>query len=79
MTPDELKEIRTMGRQINDIHAVLFGVEGQGGLHRQVQEHEKAISNFKQDKARVLGIVAGVSVIISLIGAKIMSLFGGGK
>lgn len=67
-----------MAKQVNDIHAVLFGVEGQGGVQRRVaalEEDSKAVHNTL-GKLAGLGIAA--SAIFGAVGAKIISLFGNG-
>lgn len=60
--------------QVEKTHAALFGIDGQGGLHRWVQDHERRITDLQQHKNKLVGVMVVLTGIFGIIGAKIMSL-----
>lgn len=56
------------------IRAALFGVEGQGGLHERVKSLEAHKEQMTIFKAKLLGVVAGVSGLASFTATKLAHL-----
>ncbi len=87
---DQLATFRDLledtNRKVGQMHTVVFGAEGQGGL---IREHEKfanrtnakleELDRHKEEvntfKAKVLGVVLAVSTIVTLLGNKLIAFF----
>lgn len=70
-----------MAKQIGEIHAALFGVEGHGGLHRRMDDVEERMDKSeeradKMDRAQTwaLGAASGLSAGLTLAGGKLLGL-----
>jgi len=66
-----------MVRQVDQIHAMLFGVDGQGGLYRQVEALERNVQELKTAQAKTIGFTTAVSTALTLSGIKLWTFFGG--
>lgn len=96
---DEIsRKLDELVSRVDKMHTAVFGIDGQGGLHRWVQDHEKRITEssaviaalsgvsdklnehsdkievLEQHKNKLAGIMVVVTAILSLIGAKVLSL-----
>lgn len=60
--------------RLDKMHTAVFGIDGQGGLHRWVQDHEKRIAELQSHKNKSLGVMMVVTAAFSFIGAKVVSL-----
>lgn len=71
-------------RKVGEMHTTIFGAQGQGGLIRDHKEFkaltEKELEGLKKHKeeinlfkAKMLGMVGGVSLLASFLGSKIAS------
>lgn len=64
-----------MERQISEIHTTVFGVDGQGGLHRWLEKVDKDVDDLKTQKHKALGVIAGLTLAFEFIGHKFGSIF----
>lgn len=74
MTPEQEKKLDSISEHVSEIRASLFGVQGQGGLHHRVSALEAKSDEMTAFKAKLLGVVAGVSGIASFAATKIAHL-----
>ena len=74
MTPEQEQRLEEIGTKVTQIHGQLFGVNGHGSLLERVERLELHSQGVNVFKAKLLGVVSGLSVIGSAIGAKIAHL-----
>lgn len=77
MTPQQEHKLDKLIECYERTHFTLYGVEGDGGLVKDVrvlQKHKEDISMFK---AKLIGIVTGVSIMGSVVGSKLATFFKG--
>ncbi len=79
MTPEQERKIDAMAEQVGAIHTTLFGVEGQGGIHRRVERLEGHREEMSAFKAKLLGMVTAASFLASAAGSKFISWIKGGN
>lgn len=74
MAVEESTKLGRIDQRVGEIHAALFGVEGQGGLHRRVEAVEKDVEALKSFHAKTIGIAAAVTSAVTLFGGKLLGL-----
>jgi hypothetical protein len=75
-----LNQTDDLHTKVCDLHAFVFGVQGEGGLSGRVKALEGSDMDNKMFKAKVLGVAGAAGLAASLLGSKIgaaiTSLFG---
>ncbi len=79
MTQEQERKLDTVAEQVGAIHTTLFGVEGQGGIHRRVERLESHREEMTTFKAKMLGMVTAASFLASAAGSKFISWIKGGN
>jgi hypothetical protein len=74
VTPDQERKLDDLLIHVGQIRASLFGVEGQGGLHERVKSLEAHKDQMTVFKAKLIGVVAGVSGVASFAATKLAHL-----
>lgn len=79
MNDEQFTDLREMMRdtheKVGQIHTTVFGVEGQGGLVREVAELKKHKEEMTTFKAKLLGMVTAASALAAFVGGKLSSFF----
>ncbi len=75
MTEEQERKLDKVAYEVGQIHTTLFGVEGQGGIHRRVERLELHREEMKGIMAKVFGALIVIGSIASFIGAKIAHWF----
>ncbi len=75
MTQEQEHKLDKVAEQVEQMHTTLFGVEGQGGIHRRVERLEAHREEMKGIMAKVFGALIIIGSIASFIGAKIAHWF----
>ena len=74
MTPEQENELRDIRTMVTQIHGQMFGVNGHGSLLDRVDRLETRSEEMTTFKAKLLGVVGGVSLVASAIGSKLAHL-----
>ena len=69
-----VRQISDIQAKLTEIHATIFGVEGQGGLHRRIEKLEGHRDEINIFKAKMLGAVTVASAVASFLGVKIAAI-----
>lgn len=86
MTQEQEHKLDKVAEQVGQMHTIIFGAEGQGGLLRAheafkqetnrelvvLQKHREDINIFK---AKLLVVVSVLSAIASYFGSKLAAVF----
>lgn len=82
ITMDDDKRLDALGEKLDmltakvgEMHAAIFGVSGQGGLHAWTRDHDKDIKELQQHKNKTIGAVSIIGVLCGILGAAIVSVF----
>lgn len=60
----DLEEIK---KKTTEMHAVIFGVEGIGGLQRWVIEHEKELKTLNAFRWKTVGYAGALSAVVTVL------------
>lgn len=71
MTKEQEENFNRLLTQVGDLHAFVFGVQGQGGLAERVKVLEGADIDNRAFKAKVLGVATVAGLAASVLGAKL--------
>ena len=79
MTPEQEQRMEEIATKVTQIHGHLFGINGHGSWLENVESrvtrlelHKEEVNSFK---AKLIGVVGGISLVGSAVGAKISHLF----
>lgn len=75
MTQEQERKLDLMVEQVGAIHTTLFGVEGQGGIHRRVEKLEEHREEIKGVIAKLFGALIVIGGVASFLGSKIAHWF----
>lgn len=75
MTEEQERKLDKVAELVGQMHTTLFGVEGQGGIHRRVERLEEHREEMKGVMAKVFGALIVIGSVASFIGAKIAHWF----
>lgn len=75
MTQEQEHKLDKVAEQVGQMHTTLFGVEGQGGIHRRVERLEEHREEMKGIMAKVFGALIVIGSIASFLGAKLAHWF----
>lgn len=71
MTEEQERKIDTIAEKVSQIHHTMFGVEGQGGVLRDITELKKHRDEMKGLMAKIFGALIVIGSVASFLGAKV--------
>lgn len=74
---DLQRQVSSMEKKMAEVHAFVFGMEGQGGLSRLVERMEKEVKTLSGFRSKVAGIAAGIAILGGALGSKLSKLIFG--
>jgi hypothetical protein len=74
MNPEQEKKFEMLVKQMNEVHAIVFGVEGQGGLHRWVSHLNEQVQQLSRWQHGINGMKVGIGAAWGVLGAVIIYL-----